>query len=103
MFNRMIVMRSREEAQRALSAFATALKYTKLSPVTQQLLQEQVESTIRQFERQLMISSTHKITADRLFEGDGYRVNVRVRSGSANLFDKLKRFLGSTNERKVEG
>ena len=91
MFKRVIVVRSGEEARRELNAFDFALNEAKLSSVTRQLLQEQIQSTLRQFEQQLTISSTHKLTADRLFEGDGYRVVVRVRSGSDSFLDKIKR------------
>jgi len=94
MFKRNIVLRAGGDPRHELTAFESALRDANLPPPTQQFLQEQVETTLLQFERQLTTGPIHKVVADRLFEGDGYRVTVRVRSGKESAIDKIKGLLG---------
>jgi len=94
MFKQSIVLRSGEEVRSELDAFAVALKDAHLPAPTERFLQEQIETTLLQFERQLTTPPIHKVVADRLFEGDGYRVTVRVRCGNEGVIDKIRSFLG---------
>ena len=94
MFKRNIAISSHDEARRALNVFTTELAQSDVPPHTAKFLTEQIESTLIQFERQLGTGPIHRVDADRLFEGDGYKVTIRVRSGGSGSLDKLRRLLG---------
>lgn len=94
MFKRSIVLGSGDDARRILDVFDTEVQTAGLPPQTEQFLREQIETTLLQFERQLTSGSVQKIVADRVFEGDGYRVTVRVRHGTESVVDKLKNLFG---------
>jgi len=93
MFRRDIVLRRPQDAAREVVRFRAALGNSGLSQVAAALLGEQVETTLLQFQQQMQIPHLKKIVADRLLEGDGYRVSIEVRLGREGLFSKLLRLL----------
>lgn len=95
MFKESIKIRTAIDAQRELNLFETRIKASGLPQQTLKFLSEQVETTLLQFERQLSSGPTHNVTADRLFEGDGYKVIIHVRSLQAGgIWNAFKKLLG---------
>jgi hypothetical protein len=93
MFRRDIVLRRPQDAAREVVRFRAALGAAGLPRVTAALLEEQVESALLQFQEQMQIPHVQKMVADRLLEGDGYRVSIEVRLGRDGVFAKLLRLL----------
>ncbi|MFD2235026.1 hypothetical protein [Phaeospirillum tilakii] len=93
MFRRDIVLRRPQDAAREVVRFRAALGAAGLPQVTAALLEEQVESALLQFQEQMQIPHVQKMVADRLLEGDGYRVSIEVRLGRDGVFAKLLRLL----------
>jgi len=93
MFRRDIVLRRPQDAAREVVRFRAALGRSGLPQVTVALLGEQVESTLAQFQEQMQLPHLKKIVADRLMEGDGYRVSIEIRLGREGLIAKLWRML----------
>lgn len=94
MFKRSIVLRSSNDAREALGSLDAELRNTGLPPETEHFLREQLATTLDQFERQLSPELVRTIKADRVFEGDGYKVTVRVRHNVSGIVERLKSFLG---------
>lgn len=91
MFKREIILRQPQDAIRELARFRAALARSGLPEVTAALLAEQVESTLQQFQSQMSIPHVKKIVADRVMEGDGYRVTIEIRLGRESLLAKVLR------------
>ena len=93
MFRRDIRLRSSQDAVRELARTREALDRATLPEVTRALLWEQLESTLTQFQAQLAGPHTQSLIADRVMEGDGYRVTIEVRLYRGGLIAKLMRLL----------
>ncbi|CCG39868.1 hypothetical protein [Magnetospirillum molischianum] len=91
MFKRDIILRQPQDAPRELARFRSLLTHSGLPDVTAALLAEQVESTLLQFQFQMSVPHVKKIVADRVLEGDGYRVTIEIRLGSESLLAKVLR------------
>jgi|TARA_B100002003_G_scaffold139487_1_gene129072 hypothetical protein len=94
MFKQSIILHSSDDAKKEIDVFSNLVRNSGLQPHIEQFLDEQVKTTLRQFEKQLTHSPLQKVVADRVFEGDGYKVIVRVRYGSDSIISKLKRVIG---------
>lgn len=91
MFRRDIILRQPQDAVRELARFRAGLARSGLPEVTAALVAEQVESTLLQFQSQMSIPHVKKIVADRVLEGDGYRVTIEIRLGRESLLAKVLR------------
>jgi hypothetical protein len=77
-----------------LSLFCEALGRARIEARDAAFLQEQVIMTIQQFEKQLGLPNTKTYRADRVFQGNGYRVTISVnppRGFLAKIIDALKK------------
>jgi len=82
MFRRNIILRSCVDIRAELNMLGTEIRNSDLQPQTKKLLHEQVETTLLQFEQQITSGPVQKVFANRVFEGDGFQVTVRVRYGA---------------------
>jgi hypothetical protein len=93
MFRRDIRLRQPQDAVVELARTRAALARSALPEPTRSLLGEQIESTLGQFREQMSSPHVQKILADRVLEGDGYRVTIEVRQGQKSLLSFLLRLL----------
>jgi hypothetical protein len=93
MFRRDIRLRQPNDAVIELAQIRSALDRSHLPEPTRSLLYEQIESTLSQFREQMSSPHVQKILADRVLEGDGYRVTIEVRQGQKSLLAKVLRLL----------
>ncbi|WP_223547917.1 hypothetical protein [Pseudomonas sp. A-B-19] len=89
MFRSSITIRDPEDAVTELERFHIALNKSGLSETTSVFLCDQVKMALQQFKDQMALRHMHMITADRVFEGDDYRVSIAVRQGQESLLSKI--------------
>ena len=91
-----VTIRSTADVASARENLARKIDREELQPLAEQLLREQIDTTLVQFDRQLAdeTGQVKRITADRVFEGDGYRVALRLRLGPASPWARLKNLFG---------
>ena len=94
MFKKTIKISAAEEAQRELNLFFGDLSKARIEEPARSLLKEQVSDALLQFERQLKIERVQAYSAQRMFEGDGYKVSIFVDTKpSVGLLERILRFL----------
>lgn len=89
MFRRNITIREPEDAVTELERFQIDLGRSGLPETTSVFLWEQVKMALQQFKDQMALRHMQMITADRIFEGDNYRVSIIVRQGQESLLSKI--------------
>lgn len=95
MFRRTVAATSPEELQSRLAPVLRSLDRSHLPMETVALVREQLESTMDQFRRHSVSSRVQRYNADRVFEGDGFKVVVKIRGGrSPGLLGKFQRMVG---------
>ena len=94
MFKRTISVGSPEEIQQQLAEFVSDLGRSNLPAPSAAYLREQVELTLGQFGRHFEPSGIKNYNADRVFEGEGFKVIVKIRGRAPGVLDKLKKVLG---------
>jgi hypothetical protein len=94
MFKRTLAARSPDELQTQLTPVLRSLDSSLLPAATVVFVREQLESTLDQFRRHCALNRLQSYNADRVFEGDGFKVVVKIRGRSPGLLDKLKRMVG---------
>lgn len=78
-----------------MNIFEAEVNSSSLEPEAAMFLKEQVETALLQFGRQLSSPPVHRVNADRLFEGDGYRVSIKVATPSSDTpFSLIKKVFG---------
>lgn len=82
-----------EDAARERMRGGAAIESSGLPDATKAFLTDQLETNLVIFERQLSLKSG-SMKADKLFEGDGYRISVRVNQGGGGLIASLRQKLG---------
>jgi|GEM_PF-4478349 len=94
MFKKTVIVSHSKDIEPTISELETEIDQSNLAPYSANFLKEQIETTLLQFRRQLDTEEVRRIKADRLFEGDGYKVILRLRSGQLSPIDKIKKFIG---------
>jgi hypothetical protein len=95
MFRKKITISSLEDTRACLSSFKKELITAPLNSETSIFLEEQVATTLLQFGKQLSIDTVHKINTERIFEGDGYKVTLKLVSPrESGVLKFLKRISG---------
>jgi len=94
MYKKKILVQTEHDARRELDVLQTDIGNATLAEQSKILLIDQLETALKQFEKQLSLNTTRELIADRLFEGDGYEVIIRVRTGGDGFMSKLKNMLG---------
>ena len=94
MFKRSLTARDPDELQAKMIPVLRSLGSSRLPAVTVVFVREQLESTLDQFRRHCASRHLQSYNANRVFEGDGFKVVVKIRGRSPGLPDKLKRMVG---------
>ena len=94
MYKKKILIRTQQDAKHELELLRSDVQSESLEKHVKEQILDQVETTFSQFEKQLSIGSTKKFIADRIFEGEGYQIILRVRSGNVSFLSKMKSVLG---------
>ena len=94
MFKRTISVRLPADIQGQLAILASDLSGSNLPAPTATYLEEQVELALTQFARHSKTGGVKHYNADRVFEGEGFRVIVKIRSRPPGLLEKLKKAIG---------
>lgn len=96
MFKLEITLRSADEARAALSGLRTQIDKSGLSAQSSEFLFEQLETTLRNLVQQMSIEHLRNLKVDRVLEGDGYRVSVKVRQSGPGAKSWLGRLFGGS-------
>lgn len=94
MFRRTISVRSPREASEQLAKFAADIRASDLPAPTVVYLEEQVTSTLSLFVRHHKAGDVTKYNANRVFDGDGFKVIVNAGSPPTGLFGMARKLLG---------
>ena len=94
MFRRTIAVGSPREVQPQLAKFVAELRSSNLPTLTATYLEEQVDSTLAQFQRHYKSSGVTEYNANRVFDGDGFKVIVKIRGRRSGLLAKVKKAIG---------
>jgi hypothetical protein len=89
-----IIIRSPDEVERQSNLFHSSLRAARLDTATNSLVAEQVDTTLRQFGKQMALSTTRSFAADRVIEGNGYFITIRARNREETFVTKMKELLG---------
>ena len=94
MFKRTISVRSPREVQQQLALLEWNLDCSNLPASTTAYLKEQVGLTLDQFGQHYRSSGITSYNADRVFEGDGFRIVVKIRGRPPGLLGRIKKAIG---------
>ncbi|MFL1517143.1 hypothetical protein [Pseudomonas prosekii] len=93
MFRSSITIREPEDAVTELKRFQAALNKSGLPETTSVFVWDQVKTALHQFRDQMILRHLQMMTADRVFEGDDYRVSIAVRQGQTSFLSKIMRVI----------
>lgn len=94
MFKRTLAAKDPDELRAKMIPVLRSLGSSDLPAATAMFVQKQLESTLDQFRRHCASRNLQSYNADRVFEGDGFKVVVKIRGRSPGLLDKIKKMVG---------
>lgn len=95
MLKKTINIRSLEDAQTEFEKFRSTANSSKLGVASKNLMLDQVQETIRQYETQLALENVRHVKATRVLEGDGYAVKINVDNQPSGLVQFIRKLLGA--------
>jgi len=89
MFRCKITLRRPEDTANEMKRFQSSLSRSGLPTAASEALWSQVMTALQQFEDQMTLRYMKALSADRVFEGDDYRVVISVRQGPIGVISKI--------------
>jgi hypothetical protein len=89
-----ITIRKADEARMSIEKLRAELEKSDIPTETKSFLTNAAGETLELWRTQLTRPNTKFLKADRVFEGNGYRVVLKARSKPAGIVGLLKRSLG---------
>jgi len=94
MYRRRIVVSSVDDINEVLERLPREIARAKIPDTEASYLVEQIDLTVRQFERQLIMPSMRVARAERVFEGRSFRVRLQLRTKRNTLLERVRMLLG---------
>ena len=78
MFKQRLTISSLDDTRTCLDSFTNQLSRASLAPEINNFLEEQVATTLLEFAQQLSAHNIRQINAERVLEGDGYKITLKL-------------------------
>jgi hypothetical protein len=94
MFRASLTVRTAEEARLSIERFRASLDKSDIPATSKSFLSDAARETLELWRSQLARPNTKLLKAERIFEGSGYRIVLKVRSKSG-IVGLLRRAFGT--------